>query len=300
MKPVIGWQVQSGDGERVAEVLSKLPEAVRKGRVFVNGRRAEPSDRIEVGDRLEVWPRRSPPEQGGVTILAQRDGIVLASKPAGLPTETTRLGDDSVVSELIGQLNGGQVRAATRLDAMVSGVVVCLVGKDAARRVDKWRAMGQLRRSYLAIAKGSPSTDEGCPTTGEWSWSLARVRDRAGRHLARHGVPKARRALTRFELLASVADASLLRLVPETGRMHQLRCHASMAGLPLWGDRSYGGPHRLSDQQGSVVELDRVALHCFSVSLPALRAELPVPEKLLALWRSLGGQDADWGLGTSN
>ncbi len=289
------WQVQSGDGQRIDEVLARLPAAARRGRVFVNGRRAEPTDPVEVGDRLEIWPRRSPPKEGSVTILAQRDGVMLASKPSGLPTETTRLGDDSVVSELIGLLNGGQVRAATRLDAMVSGVVVCHVGKNAARRVQNWREKGQLRRSYLAIAAGQTNAD-----AGEWSWPLARVRDRAGRHLARHAVPRARRAQTAFEVLARTAEASLLRLIPETGRMHQLRCHASIAGAPLWGDRSYGGPHRLSDERGKVVELDRIALHCVSVRLPALVAEAPVPEQLRSLWRGLGGQDADWELETSN
>ena len=297
MKPALVWRVAAGDGSCVADVIAKMtaPGAPKIGRVFVNGRRADLDEPIEEGDTIEVWPprgaaRRSDDQSVGALdrarILAQRDGVLLAYKPAALATETTRQGERSLVSELLALLKGGDIHAASRLDVGVSGVVVCTLGHNAARRVERWRADGQLRRTYLGMAAGV--------LTGEGSWStpLAASRDRGGRHRATANGPRARPALTRFRVLAS-ADvdgqaATLIELHPETGRMHQLRAHAAQAGAPLWGDRLYGGPTRLIEPSGQVHELDRIALHAWRVESPSLMAEAPVPVAWIELAERLG------------
>jgi 23S rRNA-/tRNA-specific pseudouridylate synthase len=84
----------------------------------------------------------------------------------------------------------------------------------------------------------------------------------------------------------------LLALAPKTGRTHQLRVHASAHGLPLLGDRAYGGVARLTSITGSVRELARIALHAAWVELPLdepRRIEAPVPQALLEAWRDFSG-----------
>jgi NAD(P)-dependent dehydrogenase (short-subunit alcohol dehydrogenase family) len=93
------------------------------------------------------------------------------------------------------------------------------------------------------------------------------------------------------------ARGLLLELTPETGRMHQLRAHAAIAGVPLYGDRLYGGPSSIVGADGRVLPLDRVALHCVRIELPVLEATAPVPEALRQAWRALGGEDGDWPMG---
>lgn len=286
MRPSLTWVVQDGDPPTVGAVLDSLP-TLDVGRVFLNGRPASRDDALERGDRLEVYPRREP-RGGAVELLAQRDGVVLVAKPAGLATETTRQGEDSVVSELLRALGGGRVHAATRLDAPVSGVVACCLGRDASRRFEEWRERGQVRRTYVALA-----LEAGLPDAGEWCWPLGKGRDRAGRDRAVVGGPSAVEARTAFRVLAR-ARGVLLELVPSTGRMHQLRAHAARAGAPLVGDRLYGGSSSVVDGAGRVTGLDRVALHCQRIELPALGATAPVPVELCGIWRALGGRDDDW------
>jgi 23S rRNA pseudouridine1911/1915/1917 synthase len=282
VKPLLVWAVADGDGKRVGDIVAQL-RAPAGGRIYLNGRRATVEDRVEAGDRVEIYPQREAPAEG-VRILAQRDGVVLAYKPAGLPTETTRLGEDSLLSALLTELKGGAVRAASRLDTMVSGVCVCTLGRDAARRVVSWRQAGQLVRRYVGIGAGKLEEHE-----GRWEWPMARGRDRGGRHRAILEGKDARPAATRFTVEESAPEGVLLRLEPETGRMHQLRLHASRAGVPLYGDRLYGGAVQVVDETGAVHALGRIALHAAAVETPTLRAESPLPEELAALWRVLMG-----------
>lgn len=287
MKPRVVWVVRKGDGARLADILHRLQElgVSGDGRVVLNGRRAKPDDPVDPGDRVEVWPARRSERGEGVHLLAQRDGVLLVEKPAGLPSEPTRQGESSVVNVLQTSLSGTHVHAASRLDTQVSGVMLCALGQDAARRIERWRSARQIERDYLAIVRGLVSGD------GSWTWPLGRSRDGGGRVRMRPGVVGARDAETTYRVLARGDDATLLSLRPSTGRMHQLRAHASEAGHAMYGDRLYRGPCSFSDDGGRVHTLDRIALHAFRVEVPTLEASSPMPTQLQDWWRLLGG---DW------
>jgi hypothetical protein len=64
--------------------------------------------------------------------------------------------------------------------------------------------------------------------------------------------------------------------------------------MPLFGDRDYGGPARLTLPGGRVVSLARVALHCARVEAAGVSAEAPAPAELAAVWEALGGRAEAW------
>jgi tRNA pseudouridine32 synthase/23S rRNA pseudouridine746 synthase len=70
------------------------------------------------------------------------------------------------------------------------------------------------------------------------------------------------RALTRLRVLARGDGIALVEARPETGRMHQIRCHLAHVGHPLVGDVLYGATLR-----DFVVGQD-VALHAYALSVP--------------------------------
>jgi 23S rRNA-/tRNA-specific pseudouridylate synthase len=297
VRPALVWLVERGDGPLVRNVVEQMQKLGGRAaaRVLVNGRRASPDDRVDEGDRVELWPTREVDDTERPAVLAQRDGIVLAFKPSGMPTEPTPHGDHSLVTALAERLGGAEVRAASRLDTTVSGVLLCTLGRDAARRLDRMRRGQQIRRRYLAIATASPE-----PSEGSWEQPLSRQRDAAGRVKAVVDATGGRAATTAYRVLASATPTAegpvpcMLELRPETGRMHQLRAHASYAGSALYGDRLYGGPSSIVAADGAVSSLDRVALHAFECALPSLAATAPVPAELRDMWRGLGGSDDDW------
>jgi 23S rRNA-/tRNA-specific pseudouridylate synthase len=99
-------------------------------------------------------------------------------------------------------------------------------------------------------------------------------------------------------VLHALPSAALLLLSPLTGRTHQLRVHVARAGVPLLGDRHYGGPMRCTLPTGQVVRAGRVMLHCARVRLPKigeaadagkLSVDAPIPDDFRAVWLALGG-----------
>jgi 23S rRNA pseudouridine1911/1915/1917 synthase len=71
--------------------------------------------------------------------------------------------------------------------------------------------------------------------------------------------PTARRALTRWRVLARRPGRTLYELEPETGRPHQLRLCAASLGTPLLGDLKYGAREALPDAS--------VALHALELEI---------------------------------
>lgn len=286
MKPSFSWVVGAGAPRTVGAFLAGRP-GWESARIVRNGCPASLDDAIEEGDRIDLHPHRESPDQG-IEVLARHEGLVLVAKPAGLPTESTRQGDVSVVSELQRILGGEAVHAATRLDVPVSGIVACCLGRDARRRFERWRDRSEVRRAYLALARTAPLREE-----GDWTFPLARGKDRAGRDRMQIGGPEASEASTHFRVIARAALV-LLELTPRTGRMHQLRAHAAAAGVPLVGDRLYGGPLSVVGSDGRVLSADRVALHCARLEVPGLAASARVPDDLRRLWQAAGGDEGAW------
>jgi hypothetical protein len=98
---------------------------------------------------------------------------------------------------------------------------------------------------------------------------------------------------------AQSSGATLLRLMPMTGRTHQLRAHAARAGSPLFGDPAYGGKRREVMPDGTVVTARRVMLHCARLSFPSpsggaqQQFEAPARSDMQKIWIALGGAASD-------
>jgi 23S rRNA-/tRNA-specific pseudouridylate synthase len=294
--------VRVEDGIRLADVLDRIPgvtpDAWPAGRVFVDGRRATASlGHVKPGQRVEVFPPRS--TTADLTVLGERSGIIAVGKPPGIPTEPDRHGSrESLLAQLASTIGvrAATLHALTRLDWGVSGIV--LVARDRAARclATAARTAGRTAHRYVAIATRPP-----VPSRGVWTRSIDDRRKRGGSA----GAP--RHATTCYactaELDASGAALSLLApearpawlvLEPRTGRTHQLRLHASAAGVPLVGDRAHGGPCRVRAADGSVRSVRRIALHAGWVRLDLGRGiwevEAPLPRDLVQLWQDLGGR----------
>ena len=110
-----------------------------------------------------------------------------------------------------------------------------------------------VEKTYLALAKGTVTPLEGlidAPIT------------RDPRHRQRMAaMAGGRPAETGFRVLASTAEYSWLVLRPRSGRTHQIRQHAALAGAPILGDRQYG-------EAG----FPRMCLHCCEVKWPDISA----------------------------
>jgi len=210
--------------------------------------------------------------------LIHQDAHMLAfNKPAGLAVQ----GGSGVQQNLEDMLaafaksNGKRPHLVHRLDRDTSGVIVAARTKPAAAFLSAAFAGREVKKAYLAIVcGGAPEPAQG-------------VIDLALRKAARHGLDimevvrdrhpepvEGRRrspltgsgeqaALTRYCTVAASAQAALLELQPETGRMHQLRAHLAAIGRPIAGDGKYGGLFSLG-----AVPIPGLMLHAARLDLP--------------------------------
>ncbi len=288
------WVVREGEGETVAEVLARACEdvsAIREGRVFVGRKRvASGGESVRPGDAITIGV---PAPFVDVPILFERDELVAVVKPAGIPSVPD---DRGITHALVARVatvldrDVASLRVTSRLDRDVSGVVLFALSARAEQRLVRARDEGRYSRRYVAIAMGD------LDGRGEWTAPIGDGPD--PRHRSAFG-PSAKPARTLWRVVARAGPFALVAVVPMTGRTHQIRVHASHAGAALFGDRDYGGISRTTLENGRVVALSRIALHCARVTLPARRgailtAEAKVPDDLASTWTLLGGSPEAW------
>ena len=122
-----------------------------------------------------------------------------------------------------------------RLDSGTSGILLCSADPEVAQIVKAAFASHHVAKTYYAVVQGQPK-----PESGNWS-------DRLQKNV--YGANKRRQksvtivAKTRYQLVRKKPGGfpvSLIRLMPVTGRTHQLRIQCAKHGVPIVGDRTYG------------------------------------------------------------
>lgn len=224
-----------------------------------------------------------------VTVVHRDAHLLVLSKPSGMPT-TSPDGTGCLV-EVAARLDpdAPRLHPSSRLDAEVTGLVTFARTRRATTALLDARRRGVYARRYVALCERAPE-----PPVGDCD---ARIGLDPTEHRRRIALPadaqRGQAARTRYAVRASCARGCVLDLWPQTGRTHQLRVHAAHMGVPLLGDRHYGGTVRIVGGDGSVLRAGRVMLHCAEVSVPdpggggMLHFEAPVPQDMVALWVAL-------------
>ncbi len=286
--------VGEGDGPTVSEIVALAApgdaRAIADGRVFLGRKRVQsatepvhPGDDVTIGSAVEDAPE-------DVRVLARGARWIAVDKPAGTPTIPDHGGASHALLTLAARavgLDPSRLHATSRLDRDVSGVVIFALDSEIAASLQRERDEHRYARRYVALASRAPRED-----AGTWDAPIGRAKD--PRHRAVNGRDPTT-ARTHFAVVArATTAAALLALAPVTGRTHQLRVHASHAGVPLIGDRTYGAPPRLTLPTGKVLTLDRIALHAARVTVFGSAIDSPIPPLLRETWRALGGDEGDW------
>jgi len=257
---------------------SALARLIEEGRVRVDGRAAvKASQRVETNQRIEVdFPEPAPAtieaQELPLTILYEDEDLVVIDKPAGLvvhPAAGHR--DRTLVNALLFTVKdlsgiGGVIRPGIvhRLDKDTSGVMVIAKNDDAHRKLTAAWGTDAVKKEYLALVYGTPSSDRG---------TIDATIGRDPRNRKRMAVvPHGRRAVTEYEVVERFRYVSLLRCTLRTGRTHQIRVHLKHIGHPIVGDALYSGPQwrGIPDKrvQRVLAGLGRQALHAARLTFP--------------------------------
>lgn len=198
-----------------------------------------------------------------VSILYQDHALVAIDKPAGMIVHPGREveGPEWVAMKRVRDLLGQQVHTVHRLDRPTSGVLLFALDLESCARVQQFFEKRQVEKTYLAVVEGITPERWICETP------LQRVSEES-----------AQLAMTDFERLAVVPAGSfeqmpglglsLLKVVPQTGRYHQIRRHLLEAGHPIVGDFRYAGVERSFELGELLGTGTRMLLQAKSLVLP--------------------------------
>ena len=174
-------------------------------------------------------------------ILYEDDALLVVHKPAGIATESARIGQADIVSQLRNERKRkGQdtyIGVVHRLDQPVEGLLVFAKDAATAKALSLALQNGKVTKCYAALVAGIPSENSG--VCSDYLWKDSRTN--LSRIVAKE-TKGAKKAELRWQLCQAFPQKgfSLVEVELFTGRHHQIRVQMAAAGMPLLGDRKYG------------------------------------------------------------
>jgi RluA family pseudouridine synthase len=260
------WRVTEDDrGCRLPDFLAhhlQLPSKkqarrlIDQGQCSINGKAARfASASLSVGDVVEVieqLPAYKP------RILYEDAVLVAIDKPPGLTVTE---------DEILSSLHLSSCFLVHRLDKHTSGILLVAKDETTQQAMEELFKSRLVKKQYLAVVDGkilqkgtiSLPLELKKKTASQVTWGVAA-----------HG--RGKPAETQFVSVASSASASLVLLLPMTGRTHQLRIHMAAIKHPILGDHQYG------TFRSSTLSLPHHVLHAWKIQFPH-----PVTKKLVSI-----------------
>jgi 23S rRNA pseudouridine1911/1915/1917 synthase len=276
---------------RVADISrSYAQDLIKTGDVKVNDEVARPSRRVHAGDIVEL---ALPPVEEPVglskaylpvPIVYENDDVIVFDKPAGIVTHPAPGHEHGTLVNVVRALrpdlelrDSARPGIVHRLDKDTSGLIVVAKNESTRRYLlHQWQDRSVVKR-YTALVHGVIVENEGTidapisrdPNNRKRMWVVAGGRP----------------AVTHFTVLERFRDATLVSIIIETGRTHQIRVHFTYIGYPLIGDQTYGA-------RPFHYPLDRQFLHATALTfnLPGgrpIEVETPLPPDLHAVLTEL-------------
>ena len=209
-----------------------------------------------------------------IPVLAKAKGWLVVDKPCGLSIHN-KPGADlcSILKSYIESAPlickqtyydpGFGIHAVNRLDKETSGVMLLACRSDIFRYYSKQFEKQTIQKHYVALLHGNLQVPEVDNIWGVWDKALSK--EAGGRH-SPAGKGKLVKCLTRYRVMRHTPHYTLIECELLTGRKHQIRRHAKLAGHSVVGDQRYSTLRSLKYLKEKC-GFDRLGLHSMSITI---------------------------------
>lgn len=250
------------DGVRLDKYISKIDtemsrvmiqKLIENNKVFVNSKIEKASYKVKFNDKIEMEieePREAKlkPEKLPLNVIYEDSDIIIINKEKGMVVHPGNGNPDGTLANAIMERCkdslsgiGGEIRPGIvhRIDKDTSGIII--VAKNDKSHIDISNQIKEHKttKTYIALVRGIVKENEA---------SIDMPIGRSKKDRKKMAVDKdGKKAVTHFKVLKRYSDCTLLEIVIETGRTHQIRVHLSEIGYPIIGDYTYSnGKNRLN------------------------------------------------------
>ncbi len=225
-----------------------------------NGEYAEGWHKVNEGDVISITlpdeHSNFPPEDIPIDIVFEDDDLMVINKQPGIVVHPTKGHPAGTIANAISnyiEKTGDifKIRFVNRLDRDTSGLLLVAKNAYCQNHITDQMRNGRIHKRYVAIVKGELESESGTIDLPIGRPDPNDVR----RGVIESGAP----SVTHYEVIQRLKNHTLVELLLETGRTHQIRVHMSHIEHPVAGDTLYG------EEDRSVI--GRQALHAAKLSL---------------------------------
>lgn len=255
-------------------LITKLKKA---NKIYLNSLPTYTKKSVTVGDTVSVLIDFEEDNSNIVAsniplnIIYEDDYLLVLNKPANIAIHPSILHFDNSLSngvkfyfDKLGLKK--KIRIVNRLDRNTSGIVILAKNEYIQECLIKQMKTNEFKKEYLAIAKGILESK-----SGTLNFPIAR---KEGSIIERTVSSDGDSAITHYDVVKEFNNLSLVHIVLETGRTHQIRVHFSHIGHPILGDTLYGSPSKLINRQ-ALHSYKLTFIHPVTKKVVSLEAPLP-------------------------
>ncbi len=277
----------------------RVQRQIELGNISVNGQPARASLKLKAGDVVAVLPAEAElaaepivAEAIALDVLFEDASLIVVAKPAGMVVHPAGAITRGTLANALAHRWGVEPGLVHRLDRDTSGVMVVARTPSARAALIEQFAGRTTTKHYVALVHGHVASASG-------RIEVALRRDRKHRlRMVTCAPDEGREAVTRYTVRSRWPDLTLLDVVIETGRTHQIRVHCAHLGHPVVADEMYGKGRtaQVADlgHRGAIEAVGRQFLHAAQLAFehPSSGARLtfsaPLSDELVCLLAALG------------